>query len=574
MKNTKKLLSLLLAALLCAGLFWGCNETAGESSSATSQAESSVSSAVSSAASESEPASSSQVEQELATATGTVEKASKNAFNLVMEDGSSLMAIITDATEITGGPLVEGATATITYDPTTQTGLSVPAVTLELSGEGSSAETETEETELSTATGTVEKASKNAFNLVLEDDSYLMVIITDTTEVTGDPLTEGASATVTYDPTTQTGLSVPAVTIAISGQAASEPATESTTEEAASSTAEELLSSMSLEEKVGQLFFVRFPDNAPEAVSQYQFGGYILFGRDFKGLTREQVQEKIAACQAQAKVPMLMGADEEGGTVTRVSDNPNLCDEPYWSPRKLYHSGGMASVLYAEEDKCRVFRELGLNVNFAPVCDISREAGAFMYDRSLGQDAVTTSSYVNQVVNVYRQNKVGCVLKHFPGYGDNADTHTGIATDNRAYETFQQEDFLPFQSGIDAGAGCVLVAHNIVSCIDGERPASLSPEWHRILREELGFTGCIITDDLSMGAIQDFCDSGSAAVQAVLAGNDLLCCTDYEVQIPAVLDAVANGTITQARIDESALRVLRWKQDLGLIYHLKEERPL
>ena len=166
----------------------------------------------------------------------------------------------------------------------------------------------------------------------MEDGSYLMVIITDTTEVTGDPLTEGASATVTYDPTTQTGLSVPAVTIAISGQAASEPATESTTEEAASSTAEELLSSMSLEEKVGQLFFVRFPDGAPEAVSQYQFGGYILFGRDFKGLTREQVQEKIAACQAQAKVPMLMGADEEGGTVTRVSDNPNLCDEPYWSP--------------------------------------------------------------------------------------------------------------------------------------------------------------------------------------------------------------------------------------------------
>ncbi len=564
MKNTKKLLSLLLAALLCAGLFWGCNETAGESSSVSSQAGSSVSSAVSSAASEPAP-SSSQVEKELTTATGTVEKASKNAFNLVMEDGSYLMAIITDTTEITGGPLVEGATATITYDPTTQTGLSVPAVTLELSGEGGSAESETEETELSTATGTVEKASKNAFNLVMEDDSYLMVIITDTTEVTGGPLTEGASATVTYDPTTQTGLSVPAVTIAISGQAASEPATESTTEEAASSTAEELLSSMSLEEKVGQLFFVRFPSGAPDAVSQYQFGGYILFGRDFKGLTREQVQEKIAACQAQAKVPMLMGADEEGGTVTRVSDNPNLCDEPYWSPRDLYNAGGMESVLYAEKDKCQVFQDLGLNVNFAPVCDISREAGAFMYDRSLGQDAATTSSYVNQVVNVYRQNKVGCVLKHFPGYGNNADTHTGIATDSRAYETFQQEDFLPFQSGIDAGAGCVLVAHNIVSCVDGERPASLSPEWHRILREELGFTGCIITDDLSMGAIQDFCDSGSAAVQAVLAGNDLLCCTDYEVQIPAVLEAVANGTITEARIEESALRVLRWKQDLGLI---------
>ena len=222
-----------------------------------------MSSAVSSAASESEPASSSQVEQELATATGTVEKASKNAFNLVMEDGSYLMAIITDATEITGGPLVEGATPPSPTTPPPRPGSACPPSPWSSPGRAAPLRTETEETELSTATGTVEKASKNAFNLVMEDGSYLMVIITDTTEVTGDPLTEGASATVTYDPTTQTGLSVPAVTIAISGQAASEPATESTTEEAASSTAEELLSSMSLEEKVGQLFFVRFPDERP-----------------------------------------------------------------------------------------------------------------------------------------------------------------------------------------------------------------------------------------------------------------------------------------------------------------------
>ena len=99
---------------------------------------------------------------------------------------------------------------------------------------------------------------------------------------------------------------------------------------------------------------------------------------------------------------------------------------------------------------------------------------------------------------------------------------------------FLQQDFLPFQAGVDAGAGCVLVSHNIVTCKDGDMPASLSPTWHQVLREELGFSGCVITDDLVMDAIQDYCDASSAAVQAVLAGNDLLCCSDYETQVPAV----------------------------------------
>ena len=160
---------------------------------------------------------------------------------------------------------------------------------------------------------------------------------------------------------------------------------------------------------------------------------------------------------------------------------------------------------------------------------------------------------------------MGCVLKHFPGYGENGDTHTGSVLDQRPYESFQQRDFLPFEAGIQAGADCVLVSHNVVSCKDSAYPASLSPEWHRVLREELGFEGCIITDDLIMDAIQEYCDSSSAAVQAVLAGNDLLCCSDYETQYPAVLAAVENGQISQERIEESVLRILRWKQELGLL---------
>lgn len=404
-----------------------------------------------------------------------------------------------------------------------------------------------------TVEGEVARASKSAFELRLEDGSALTVVLTDETQVAGESLLDGRQASVTYDSSRRVGDTVTALTVEIT-------VPESRTQ------AEKLLSSMTLEEKVGQLFFVRVPaEDAAQAVAQYHFGGYILFGRDFQDKTREQVRADIQSYQDSAKVPLLLGVDEEGGTVVRASANPDICDEPYWSPRRLYETGGLDLVLSVERDKIRTLQGLGLNVNFAPVCDITQQEGAFLYDRSLGQDARTTAGYVGRVVSLYGEEGMGCVLKHFPGYGNNPDTHTGIAVDERPYEAFQREDFLPFEAGVQAGAGCVLVSHNIVTCRDGEAPASLSPEWHRVLREELGFTGCIITDDLVMDAIQEYCDASSAAVQAVQAGNDLLCCSDYETQYPAVLAAVESGELSEERIEESALRVLHWKEELGLL---------
>lgn len=327
-----------------------------------------------------------------------------------------------------------------------------------------------------------------------------------------------------------------------------------------------LLQSMTLEEKVAQMFFVRCPGkDAAEMVSQYQPGGMLLFGRDFRGLSKEKVVQKIESYQAQAKLPLLIGADEEGGDVIRISDNPKLSEEPYWSIRALYEAGGMELLCEIEADKCAMLRGLGVNVNFAPVCDISDRPEAFMYSRSLGLSADKTAACVAALVAVYDDAQVGCVLKHFPGYGNAADTHAGIVYDKRKYETFEKSDFKPFQAGIEAGADCVLVSHSIVSCVDGEAPASLSPAWHAVLRETLGFDGVVITDDLSMGAILDYTDGEAAAVAAVLAGNDMLCCTDYETQIPAALEAVQSGVIGEARINESVLRILRWKNRLGLL---------
>ena len=325
-----------------------------------------------------------------------------------------------------------------------------------------------------------------------------------------------------------------------------------------------LLDSMTLEEKVGQLFFVRCPtENAVEDISTYHLGGYLLFSRDFKDgdnwLTKEQFLEKIQSYQDVAEIPLFIGSDEEGGTVTRASRNPNLFSETFKSPQKLNYIGGIEEILRDTDTRSRELRALGINVNFAPVCDVSTDPKDFIYDRTLGQDANMTADYVRLVVPAMTEGGTLPVLKHFPGYGNNVDTHTGIAVDQRPMETFENSDLLPFQAGIDAGAPFVLVSHNIVTCMDADLPASLSPAVHRVLREACGFEGIAITDDLAMDAVQAYAKNGAVAVMALQAGNDMIITTDYRTQIPAVIAAVQDGTLDESVIDNACLRVLHCK---------------
>ena len=330
----------------------------------------------------------------------------------------------------------------------------------------------------------------------------------------------------------------------------------------------DLISSMTLEEKVGQLFFVRCPaDSAVEDVSTYHLGGYILFGRDTKDRTANELIQTIQHYQDAAAIPLLMGVDEEGGTVVRVSSNPHLRSEKFASPQRLYALGGMDRILADTREKNVLLRALGFNVNLAPVADVSTDPGDFIYDRAFGQDAAATSDYVSAVTGQMRADGTGSVLKHFPGYGDNADTHTGIAVDDRPYEDFVNSDFLPFLAGMAAGGdtAAVLVSHNIVECMDPDLPASLSPAVHRILRQDLGFDGVVMTDDLAMDAVGAYAGDGAVAVMALQAGNDMVVTTDYRSQIPKVLEAVENGSLEEAAIDAACRRVLRWKQALGLL---------
>ena len=330
--------------------------------------------------------------------------------------------------------------------------------------------------------------------------------------------------------------------------------------------AKAILEAMTIEEKVGQMFFVRCPENDKDLpITKYAIGGYIFFARDFENKAPKDITEETAHYQSISKIPMLIGVDEEGGTIVRASKFGAFRSEPFKSPSELYDEGGFDRIKTDTYEKAAFLKNLGINVNLAPVCDVSLSADDYIHDRTLGLSAEETAEYVKTVVSAMKENKIGSVLKHFPGYGNNVNTHTGIAIDERSYDTFVNSDFLPFKAGIESGADAVLVSHNVVSCMDDRYPASLSLKVHNILRNDLNFSGVIMTDALDMDAITEYTDSGNAAVLAVKAGNDIIICTDYDEQISSVIEAVKKGYIEEYIVSDAVLKILMWKISLGLI---------
>lgn len=330
--------------------------------------------------------------------------------------------------------------------------------------------------------------------------------------------------------------------------------------------AKNILDTMTQDEKIGQMFFVRCKASTAEAdINKYHPGGLILFATDFEKKTKDIVINNIISYQKASDIPLLIGVDEEGGLVNRVSQFSAFRSAPFQSPQKLFRSGGFELIKTDAIEKALLLKNLGINVNLSPVCDVSTDPTAFIYQRSFGKNAEKTGEYVETVVSAMASQKIGCTLKHFPGYGNNVDTHTEIAIDTRKSSTFYQNDFHPFIAGIKAGAGSIMVCHNIVTCFDKNKPASLSLTIHEILRDTLNFKGVIMSDDLSMAAIKQYTNDEEAAVTAVLAGNDLLIVSDYELQISAVADAVANKRISKNLIDEAVLRILIWKLSLGIL---------
>ncbi len=331
--------------------------------------------------------------------------------------------------------------------------------------------------------------------------------------------------------------------------------------------ADALLATMTLKEKVGQMFLARYPgaSSTINEIKEYKPGGYILFGVDFKNKTKEQVTNEIASNQSNSKIKLLIAVDEEGGSVTRVSSYKNFRASKFKSPQVLNREGGMEAIINDSKEKSELLKSIGINMNLCPVVDIASNSSSFIYSRTYGKGAEETAEYASKLIGQMNEDNMIASMKHFPGYGDNVDTHTGIAIDKRNYEIFEQSNFLPFISGIESKCPTILVNHNIVNCMDSSMPASLSEKVHKILRTDLGFSGLIITDDLDMGAVKSYVTNGEAAVQAVLAGNDMIISSNFKDQSQEVLNAVKSGRISEETINNSVRRILACKYYYGIL---------
>lgn len=326
----------------------------------------------------------------------------------------------------------------------------------------------------------------------------------------------------------------------------------------------EKMKSFTLEEKIGQILLVRYPESNPvEELLKYHFGGYVFYAKDFANKTISEVQQMISTLQKNSNIPLLTAVDEEGGKVVRISSNPNLVAQSFASSQSLYATGGFSKITEDTIQKSNILKKLGLNLNLAPVVDVSTNPSDYMYERSLGQNTKLTSTYAKTVIQASKGSGVSYTLKHFPGYGNNADTHTGSVVDTRSYDDILRNDLPPFKSGIAAGAEAILVSHNIVNSIDTLNPASLSPSVHNLLRENLGFTGIVITDDLDMGATANIANK---TVKAILAGNDLIITTDYQESVSEIKNAIQNQILSENLIDKLAFRVIAWKYYKGLLW--------
>lgn len=316
---------------------------------------------------------------------------------------------------------------------------------------------------------------------------------------------------------------------------------------------------MTLEEKVGQLFLVRYNKDDVEYLSNFNPGGYILFAKDFENHTKESMKKEIDDDQQLNKYPLIIGVDEEGGTVTRVSRFESFRNERFKSPKAYYEEGGLDLLEQTETEKATLLKELGINLNLAPVADVTTNPNDFIYNRSFGFDFKTTSTLIKKMVDFANKNGINSCLKHFPGYGNNVDTHTGVAIDNRSYESFVNNDFLPFKAGIEAKVPSVLVSHNIINALDSEHPASLSSSVIKELRTTLNHTGIIMTDDLAMDAVKSYVEDGKAATLAIQAGNDMIITSDFISMYKEVLSSIENGTLKEETINQAALRIIAWK---------------
>lgn len=327
---------------------------------------------------------------------------------------------------------------------------------------------------------------------------------------------------------------------------------------------DKIVASMSQTEKLGQMVMIgiqgtKVDDDSLYMLHQFHMGGVILFDRNMD--SPEQVKQLTSDLQAQSneKVPLFIGIDEDGGDVVRMAEK--LTPPP--SQKEIGATGDIEQARTWAIKTAKSLKDMGINVNFAPVADIGSND-----KRSYSTDANTVIDFVRAATKGYQQENIIYSLKHFPGIGKGkVDSHVDSSSIDVAKEVLMTEDILPFKTIIDENEPndyFILVSHLKYPALDEEYPASLSSKiMTDLLRNELGYKGIIITDDMEMGAVANHNDFRSIGVKAVKAGVDIvLVCHEYQHQQEVylgLLDAVNSGEISQERIDESVKRIIKVK---------------
>lgn len=327
---------------------------------------------------------------------------------------------------------------------------------------------------------------------------------------------------------------------------------------------DQIVESMSQAEKLGQMVMIgiqgtKVDDDSLYMLNQYHMGGVILFDRNME--SPEQVKQLTSDLQAQSneKVPLFIGIDEEGGDVVRMAEK--LTPPP--SQKEIGATGDIEQAKIWAIKTTKSLKDMGINVNFAPVADVGSND-----KRSYSTDTNTVIDFVRAATKGYQQENIIYSLKHFPGIGKGrVDSHVDSSSIDVTKEILMAEDIIPFKTIIDESDPndyFILVSHLKYPALDEEYPASLSSKiMTDLLRNELGYKGIIITDDMEMGAVANHNDFRSIGVKAVKAGADIvLVCHEYEHQQEVylgLLDAVNSGEISQERIDESVKRIIKVK---------------
>ena len=353
------------------------------------------------------------------------------------------------------------------------------------------------------------------------------------------------------------------------------------TEQASGSAVEQAIGSMTLEQKVAQLFIIKpsalAPDQDPvtlvndevrAAYAAYPVGGLLISRPSL--VDPEQTTALTADLQETARqitgLPLFLCVDEEGGTVVRVAGNDAFGVEDPGDAAAIGATGDPDAAFEAARGIGTYLKPLGLNMDFAPVCDIASTPESTMAQRSFGATTTTVALMVAAQVRGFHESGILCCAKHFPGIGDSmADSHDGAIASNDTLAQMRTEELIPFAAAIEQGADFVMVGHIACPGITGDdTPASLSPVIiGDLLRGELGYEGIVVTDSLEMKAVSERCAPSRQAVLAIQAGNDMvLDPVDFPAAYQGLLDAVRSGEVPEERIDQSLARIIRVKLKL------------